>query len=128
MRRFGWVFMRISGVLLIVLVVGHLVTNLVLGDGIRQVNFAFVAGKWASPFWQLWALLMLILALAHGANGIRTIIFDYARRPLSRGLWLGALGLVTGVIGLLGALVIFTFDPCPPGAPADLLPSFCPVL
>jgi succinate dehydrogenase membrane anchor subunit len=23
--------------------------------------------------------------------------------------------------------VIFTFDPCPTGASADLLPSFCPV-
>jgi hypothetical protein len=23
-------------------------------------------------------------------------------------------------------LVVFTFDPCPAGAPADLLPSFCP--
>ena len=22
-------------------------------------------------------------------------------------------------------LVIFSFNPCPPGAPADLLPSFC---
>ncbi|MET0974964.1 MAG: succinate dehydrogenase, partial [Leifsonia sp.] len=27
---------------------------------------------------------------------------------------------------VLGTLVVFTFDPCPPGAPADLLPSFCP--
>ena len=26
---------------------------------------------------------------------------------------------------VLGTLVIFTFDPCPSGAPADLLPSFC---
>ena len=27
---------------------------------------------------------------------------------------------------VLGTLVIFTFDPCPPGAVIDL-PSFCPV-
>jgi succinate dehydrogenase / fumarate reductase membrane anchor subunit len=27
---------------------------------------------------------------------------------------------------VLGTLVIFTFDPCPAGSPAELLPSFCP--
>jgi succinate dehydrogenase / fumarate reductase membrane anchor subunit len=26
---------------------------------------------------------------------------------------------------VLGTLVIFTFDPCPPDAAAHLLPSFC---
>ena len=128
MRRAGWLFMRASGILLLVFVFGHIITNLVLGDGVQQINFAFVAGKWASPLWQLWALLLLVLALLHGANGIRTIIYDYAKQPLSRGIWLAALGLVTGVIGALGALIIFTFDPCPPGAPMELLPSFCPVI
>ena len=29
------------------------------------------------------------------------------------------------IVVVLGTLVIFTFDPCPSGAPADLLPSFC---
>ncbi len=29
------------------------------------------------------------------------------------------------VLIILGTLVIYTFDPCPAGAPADLLPSFC---
>ena len=27
---------------------------------------------------------------------------------------------------ILGTLVVFTFDACPAGSPADLLPSFCP--
>ena len=26
---------------------------------------------------------------------------------------------------VLGTLVIYTFDPCPAGSPAELLPSFC---
>jgi succinate dehydrogenase / fumarate reductase membrane anchor subunit len=29
------------------------------------------------------------------------------------------------VVVVLGTLVIFTFDPCPPDAPAELLASFC---
>ena len=51
-----------SGVLLVVLVFGHLFVNLMLGEGVHRIDFAFVAGKWASPFWQIWDLLMLWLA------------------------------------------------------------------
>ncbi len=29
------------------------------------------------------------------------------------------------IVVVLGTLVIFTFNPCPPGAPAELLPSIC---
>jgi succinate dehydrogenase / fumarate reductase, membrane anchor subunit len=122
---YGWVFMRVSGLLLLVLVFGHLVVNLVLGTGIHAVDFAFVAGKWASPFWQVWDLLMLWLAMLHGTNGVRTIINDYAERDLVR-FWLKMVLYASfAVIVLLGTLVIFTFDPCPTGQPAADLPSFC---
>ena len=70
--------MRGSGLLLVVLVFGHLFVNLMLGEGIHQIDFAFVAGKWANPFWQVWDLVMLWLAMLHGSNGLRTIINDYA--------------------------------------------------
>ena len=48
------------------LVFGHLFVNLMLGEGIQQIDFAFVAGKWANPFWQVWDLAMLWLAELHG--------------------------------------------------------------
>lgn len=121
----AWLFMRISGAVLIILVFTHLYANLIAGDGIKAVSFGFVAGKWASPIWQLWDLLILWLAMIHGANGVRTIINDYTDRPAAR-LWLKAtLAVATTVIVVLGTLVIFTFDPCPANAPAHLLPSFC---
>ena len=122
---YGWVFMRASGVVLVVLIFAHLFVNLVAGEGISAVDFGFVAGKWASPFWQVWDLLMLWLAMLHGTNGVRTIINDYADRDGLR-MWLKiALYTAFVVVTVLGTLVIFTFDPCPTGAPADLLPSFC---
>ena len=121
----SWVFMRGSGVLLIALVFGHLLVNLVLGTGIKQVDFAFVAGKWASPFWQTWDLLMLWLAEIHGANGVRTIINDYAEKDSTRLVLKTLLFASAGLILVLGTLVIFTFDPCPTDGPADLVPSFC---
>ena len=122
---YGWVFMRASGVILIVLIFGHLFVNLVAGEGVSAIDFGFVAGKWASPFWQVWDLLMLWLAMIHGTNGVRTIINDYAERDGLRLALKVALYLAFTVVVVLGTLVIFTFDPCPSGAPADLLPSFC---
>jgi len=121
----GWVFMRLSGVALLVLIFGHLFANLMVGDGIKSIDFGFVAGKWASPFWQVWDLLMLWLAMIHGTNGLRTIINDYAERDGTRLTLKALLILAFTVTVVLGTLVIFTFDPCPPGSPADLLPSFC---
>jgi succinate dehydrogenase / fumarate reductase, membrane anchor subunit len=123
---YAWMFMRMSGIVLVVLVLGHLWVNLVSGEGINQVDFAFVAGKWASPFWQVWDLAMLWLAMIHGSIGVRTIINDYAERDGTR-FWLKALlfGSSAFVI-VLGTLVVFTFDPCPAGAAAGELPSFCP--
>ncbi len=122
---YGWMFMRASGVVLLVLIFGHLFVNLVAGDGISAIDFGFVAGKWASPFWQVWDLLMLWLAMIHGTNGVRTIINDYAERDSTRMVLKMALYVSFVVVVLLGTLVIFTFDPCPAGSPADLLPSFC---
>ena len=122
---YGWVFMRASGVVLVVLIFGHLFVNLVAGEGIKAIDFGFVAGKWASPFWQVWDLLMLWLAMIHGTNGVRTIINDYAERDGTRLVLKALLYLAFTVVVILGTLVIFTFDPCPPDSPANLLPSFC---
>ncbi|KGM13347.1 succinate dehydrogenase hydrophobic membrane anchor subunit [Cellulomonas bogoriensis] len=122
---YGWLFMRASGVLLLILIFGHLFVNLMTGDGIQQIDFAFVAGKLSSPFWQTWDLLMLWLAMIHGTNGVRTIINDYAERIGTRVVLKSALYLAFTITVTLGTLVIFTFDPCPPGSPDDLLPALC---
>ncbi|GAO05956.1 succinate dehydrogenase hydrophobic membrane anchor subunit [Streptomyces lydicamycinicus] len=107
----AWLFMRLSGIVLVVLVLGHLLIQLVLDGGVSKIGFAFVAGRWASPFWQVWDLLMLWLAMLHGANGLRTVINDYAQRDNTR-FWLKMLLYTATVFTvLLGTLVIFTFDP-----------------
>jgi len=104
--------MRASGVLLVVLIFGHLFVNLLTGDGIHQLDFAFVAGKLASPFWQWWDVLMLWLALIHGANGMRTIVNDYVTHNGTRRTLVWAIWIVAAFLIVLGTLVVFTFDPC----------------
>ncbi|GAA4773104.1 succinate dehydrogenase, hydrophobic membrane anchor protein [Citricoccus nitrophenolicus] len=127
----AWLFMRISGVILVALIFIHLFSNLLVGDGINGLDFGFVAGKWADPFWQFMDLAMLWLAMLHGTNGVRTIINDYAERDGVR-FWLKmVLYVATVVIIVLGTLVIFTFEPCLTDATGALLeasPAFCETL
>jgi succinate dehydrogenase / fumarate reductase, membrane anchor subunit len=134
LEKWGWVFMRASGLVLVVLLFGHLFVNLYAGEGVSALDFGFVAGKWAQPFWQWYDLALLWLALIHGANGMRTLINDYTTVPHTTGprrflsihyALKGALLGATVVLLLLGTLVIFTFDPCPAGTDPELLPSLC---
>ena len=110
-EMYAWIFMRMSGLLLVFLVLGHLFIMLLLDDGVRRINFGFVAGRWASPFWRTWDLMQLWLAQLHGTNGLRVIINDYAERDQTR-FWLKMLLYTASFLVLvLGTLVIFTFDP-----------------
>jgi succinate dehydrogenase / fumarate reductase membrane anchor subunit len=106
-----WFFMRISGIVLLFLVLGHFTIVHLLGEGIDRVNFAFVAGRWASPFWQTWDWTMLFLGLLHGTNGLKTIVEEYVQRPSVRVALKSMLYVSTLVFLLLGTLVILTFDP-----------------
>ncbi len=110
-ERYAWWFMRLSGLALIVLVLGHLFVMAIPDGGVQRVNFAFVAGRWASPFWRSWDLAMLWLAELHGTNGLRVVINDYARRDATRLLLTVLLYTSAVLILALGTFVIFTFDP-----------------
>lgn len=110
-EMYAWIFMRLSGLLLVFLVLGHLFIMNILDGGVQKIGFAFVAGRWASPFWQAWDLSMLWLAQLHGTNGLRVIIADYAVRSGTRFAMTMLLYVSSALVLLLGTLVIFTFDP-----------------
>ena len=125
-EKWGWLYMRYSGVLLLVLIFGHLFVNLYSGEGIKAIDFAFVAGKWADPFWQVYDVTMLWLALIHGTNGMRTIVNDYTEREKVRVALNYTLWIVCGALIILGTLVCVTFDPCIDQAMRETLgPAVC---
>ena len=43
-EKWGWIYMRASGVVLVVLIFGHLFVYLSAGEGVKAIDFAFVAG------------------------------------------------------------------------------------
>ena len=124
-EKYGWLFMRVSGAILVALIFTHLISNLVMGKGITGIDFAFVAGKWASPVVQWLDFTMLVLALIHGTNGMRTIVNDYVERNGLRKTLVWTLWTVCAALIVLGTLVIFTFDPCIDPAAVNYLPQVC---
>lgn len=111
MELWTWFFMRLSGIVLVVLVLGHFTIVHILDEGVDRVDFAFVSGRWSSPFWQTWDWTMLFLGMLHGANGMKIVIEDYVRRDAPRVALKSLLYVTTFVLLLLGTLVILTFDP-----------------
>jgi len=105
-----WLFMRISGILLVLLAVGHTLIMHVPDGGVSRIDFGFVASRWEYPFWRVWDWMLLSLALVHGVNGLRNITLDYVRRAGTR----FAINMVFYVLGfaifVLGTVVVLTFD------------------
>ncbi len=111
LELWAWLFMRISGLVLLFLAVGHVVIMHVLDEGIDRVDFGFVATRWGSPFWRTWDWALLTLALIHGINGLRVIVQDYVRRTAVR-FWVNMAFFTLGfILFVLGTVIVFTFDP-----------------
>ena len=111
MELWTWLFMRVSGIVLLFLAVGHVLIMHIGGTGVGRVNFQFVAVRWSNPVWRTWDWMLLSLALLHGINGLRVITLDYVRPPglrVSINMFFYVLGFALFV---LGSVVVFTFNP-----------------
>jgi succinate dehydrogenase / fumarate reductase membrane anchor subunit len=107
----SWFFMRISGVVLLFLVLIHLYIMHIVGSGVERVDFAFVSARWDNVGWKTFDWTMLFLALLHGTNGLRIILDDYVRSDGRRAVAKGLLYTASGVLMIMGTAVIVTFDP-----------------
>lgn len=108
-----WYFMRLSGLLLVFLALGHLFITHILNN-VEVINYAFVAGRWGNPktgvLWRLWDLTMINLAVLHGFNGLRQVLYEYVARPSRRvaaatAIWILAIGLMA-----IGTYAILLFQ------------------
>ncbi len=112
LELYAWLFMRLSGIALLFMALGHLVIMHLINN-VEIIDYKFVAARYATPLWRTYDLVMLWLAMLHGLNGARVIIDDYV---LGRGWRLAALSTLwaIGIVFLaLGSLVILTFQPVP---------------
>src|SRR5271166_564584 len=104
-ETFSWYFFRVSGVVLIFLVIVHLIVMHVTTD-VRCTTYMFVSMRYANPFWRLFDWLLLTLALTHGMNGLRIVIDDYIRSARVR-IWLQSIvGILLLIFFMLGTITL----------------------
>lgn len=109
LELFWWVFMRISGVVLVFLLLGHMWMNAILTD-LNTIDYDYVAKRLSQTTWKLYDWLILALGLLHGANGLRYVLDDWVR---NRALRFWAKVVAYGLIGFLfayGSLSLFNHD------------------
>ena len=105
----GWVFMRVSGVALLFLALGHFAIQHVIND-VHDLDIGFVAERWASLGWRVYDALLLGLAMVHGLNGLRVVVDDYVHRPRLRSAFrwgivvVGTLLILIGTVTLIGGV------------------------
>jgi succinate dehydrogenase / fumarate reductase membrane anchor subunit len=99
------VALRVTGLVLSVLVLGHFAVTHFVTDVARD-NSAFVARRLSSTIWIVWDSTMLAAALAHGAFGIRLAIADYSTEARARRFWERVVMAVVVVLFVLGLIVI----------------------
>jgi succinate dehydrogenase / fumarate reductase membrane anchor subunit len=78
---------------------------------VDNIDFQFVARRYATPFWRTYDLVMLWLALIHGLNGIRTLVGDYVRPKGWQVATMASLYVFGFILLALGSLTIMTFQP-----------------
>jgi succinate dehydrogenase / fumarate reductase membrane anchor subunit len=106
---YSWVFMRVSGVLLIFMTLYHLYWwNLVIG--VEHLDADLVLERWNQPLWRLFNASLAAFALLHGLNGLRYSIEDYIRNPTARKVVKAV--AYTAVLGALawGIFALLTYD------------------
>ncbi len=112
LELWSWVFMRLSGVALLGLALGHLwLMHMV--HTVEEIDYAFVAERYGATFsfWRWYDMALLVLAMLHGLNGVRILIDDHVHTRRWRGVALSLLYGVGGAFLIVGAVVILIFQP-----------------
>lgn len=104
-----WVFMRVSGLLLIFLVFGHVFFNNIQIN-VADVDYGYVAERFSKGWVKVYDSFLLFFAMLHGMNGLRYSLEDYVRDP-SRRFWAKViLYTVAAVVFLLGVMTLWAFS------------------
>ena len=76
-----WYTQRITGALLVVLLVAHFWVEHFMSETLLRGDLTYEAilSRISNPVWQAIDIGFLLVALIHGLNGLRNIVLDYSR-------------------------------------------------
>jgi succinate dehydrogenase / fumarate reductase membrane anchor subunit len=110
LERYAFLFMRMSGIALLVLAVGHMMIQHVFNSS-TNLYLEFVRLQWSAWGWKVYDMLLLIFAYFHGINGFRNILEDYIHnRSLMRNITV-FLAIFAVVTVIWAGFAIASFDP-----------------
>lgn len=109
-ERYFWLFMRLSGVAMLILAVGHMVIQHIVNSS-ANLTIQFVAAQWSSWGWKAFDILLLWMAIPHGIRGLYNVLADYIHNPGLMRL-IGGLGLIFVIATVIWATIgIILFNP-----------------
>lgn len=112
LERWAFLFMRVSGIALLVLAVGHMMIQHVLNSS-SNLTIMFVAERWNLWGWKVFDMLLLAFAYMHGMNGLRNVLEDYIHNRRTVKI-INTILVVFAVITILWAgFAIASFDSAP---------------
>jgi len=101
----SWAFMRYSSLLLIPLVWIHVVWQDVI-IGVHNIDTDYVLRRWSNLGIQIYDILLLAFAFAHGMNGLRQVLFDFIHSPKAR-RWTSTVVFILWItISIIGGIAI----------------------
>ncbi|MBU8922528.1 MAG: succinate dehydrogenase, hydrophobic membrane anchor protein [Bacteroidales bacterium] len=103
-----WLFQRISGVYLAVVLFVHVVNLHILIDG--EIGYAAIAERVATPLWKTINISFLIVALFHGLYGLWIVLEDYIHIGWLRVLIYSVIATIALVFAIFGTLTMITFQ------------------
>lgn len=116
-ERAMWLFMRYSGLALVLLSLSHFwMQHLLIGT--HQIEVTDTLRRWGvqgdtinvdNIIWRIYYAAILILAVGHGINGVRQVAMDYfGHRPAVYKTLMFAIVVIAGLvsIGGLAALLV----------------------
>lgn len=109
-ERSAWLFMRLSGVAMLILAVGHMVIQHILNSS-TNLSLQFVAVQWSSWGWKAYDILLLWMAIPHGIRGLFNILSDYIHNSGLKRLIGGLLALFVIATVIWATIGIWLFDP-----------------
>ncbi len=102
----GWLWQRVTAVVLVPIVIAHLLTmHKWTGHGLPYDQ---VMARLGNPYWKVLEITFLTVALYHGLNGLYSIVQDYVRRPGWRLTIFGAACCVGLVLLAFGLITVFS--------------------
>ncbi|MCX6340183.1 MAG: succinate dehydrogenase, hydrophobic membrane anchor protein [Candidatus Aureabacteria bacterium] len=110
MRQTGsytWLFQRLSGALLFVMLAAHFI--LMHYMGFEKRLYADVLRRLSNPLWKTFDLVFLSLALYHGWYGVWAVAQDYLMRDAWRIICLIVIVTLGCILFSLGLVTIVSF-------------------